>query len=84
MAIDFSFNLFEENDFNSIFPEPRNGKESLQRDLFRQLMRSELMRSDCLANRSGRLNEEMIKFTKEKIEALVIALTALKNEENAA
>ena len=82
MAIDFSFNLFEENDFNSIFPEPR--KESLQRDLFRQLMRSELMRSDCLANRSGRLNEEMIKFTKEKIEALVIALTALKNEENAA
>ena len=79
MAIDFSFNLFEENDFNSIFPEPRNGKEVLQRDLFRQLMRS-----DSLANRSGRLNEEMIKFTKEKIEALVIALTALKNEENAA
>ena len=79
MAIDFSFNLFEENDFNSVFPEPRNGKESLQRDLFRQLMRS-----DCLANRSGRLtkrDEEMIKLTKEEIDALVIALQALKEEE---
>ena len=80
MAID----LLEENDFNSVFPDSRNGKESLQRDLFRQLMRSELMRNDHLANRSGRPNEEMIKFTKEKIDALVIALTALKNEENAA
>tara|TARA_R110000796_G_scaffold23332_4_gene66918 strand:- start:375 stop:614 length:240 start_codon:yes stop_codon:yes gene_type:complete len=79
MAIDFSFNLFEENDFNSVFPEPRNGKESLQRDLFRQLMRS-----DSLANRSDRLtkrDEEMIKLTKEEIDALVIALQALKEEE---
>tara|TARA_R100001369_G_scaffold22388_1_gene40784 strand:- start:190 stop:432 length:243 start_codon:yes stop_codon:yes gene_type:complete len=78
MAIDFSFNLFEENEFNSVFPEPRNGKEVLQRDLFLQLMRS-----DSLANRSGRLtkrDEEMIKRAKEEIDALVIALTALKEE----
>ena len=78
MTIDFRFNLFQEYEFNSVFAEPRNGKEALQRDLFRQLMRSDsLLRSGRLAER----DEEMIKRTEEEIDALVIALRALKEEE---
>jgi len=67
------FNLFEEHEFNSLFPDAKNGRESLFRDLLLRLITADYgVRS--------RSSEDLRDYRKSEIEGLVIALHALKDD----
>jgi hypothetical protein len=67
-----SFNLFDEHDFASLFPEVKSGKEQLQRDLL-----LDLIRADFAARSGAGGNTELAKWNVEKVESLAVALQAL-------
>ena len=75
-----SFNLCDEYDFASIFPcKIKSGKEQLQRDLLLDLIRTDFsVRGAATRDWS---DVEVDKSNSEKIEALAVALQALKEEE---
>jgi hypothetical protein len=67
-----SFNLFDEYDFASLFPEIKSGKKQLQHDLL-----LDLIRADFFARSGAGGDTELAKYNVEKVEALAVALQSL-------
>lgn len=65
------FNLFEDHDFDRVFPTPTTGKDRVQRDLFKKLMQNDF------ATRKGTRDAELTTHLIEEMDALVVALEAL-------
>jgi len=70
-----SFNLFDEHDFASLFPEIKSGQKQLQHDLL-----LDLIRADFSARSGAGGDPELAKWNVEKVEALAVALQALTEE----
>jgi hypothetical protein len=73
--MNIAFNLFEEHDFESLLSEVTSAKERLQRELL-----LDIIRSDFSARSGAGGDTAVAKYNAERVEALALALQALKEE----